>query len=187
MTGKLVIGLTGMPGAGKSVVVNAAKELSYDVIVMGDEVREEARKRGLKPTPENLGKIMLELRRTEGETVIAKRCIPKIKTSVKGKIIIDGVRSLKEVEEFKKHFPRFSLIAVFASPKTRFKRLYNRGRSDDPKNWEIFRERDLRELSVGLGNVIALADHIIVNEEEIYKAKRLAKEILKKVESEWTE
>ena len=187
MTSKLVIGLTGMPGAGKSVVVNAAKELSYDVIVMGDEVREEARKRGLKPTPENLGKIMLELRRTEGETVIAKRCIPKIKASVKERIIIDGVRSLKEVEEFKKHFPRFSLIAVFASPKTRFKRLYNRGRSDDPKNWELFRERDLRELSVGLGNVIALADHIIVNEEEIDKAKRSAKEILKKVESEWTE
>ena len=176
-----------MPGAGKSVVVNAAKELSYDVIVMGDEVREEARKRGLKPTPENLGKIMLKLRRTEGETVIAKRCIPKIKASVKERIIIDGVRSLKEVEEFKKNFPRFSLIAVFASPKTRFKRLYNRGRSDDPKNWEIFRERDLRELSVGLGNVIALADHIIVNEEEIDKAKRSAKEILKKVESEWTE
>lgn len=185
MNGKLVVGLTGMPGAGKSVVVRAAEELGYDVIVMGDEVREEARKRSLKPTPENLGKIMLELRRTEGETVIARRCIQKVKASAKEKIIIDGVRSLREVEEFKRHFSKFSLIAVFASPETRFKRLYKRGRSDDPKNWRIFHGRDLRELSVGLGEVIALADHTIVNEDRVENAKRSARKILKKVESKW--
>lgn len=182
---KLVIGLAGMPGAGKSIVVNVAKEGGYKIVVMGDEVREEAEKRNMEPTPKNLGKIMLELRQSEGEAVIAKRCIPKIEKATEQKIVIDGVRSLSEVEEFKKHFPCFHLIAVHASPETRFKRLYHRKRSDDPKNWEIFHERDMRELSVGLGNAVAMAEHIIVNERELEVVKDKIRELLRKVEEKW--
>ena len=182
---KLVIGLAGMPGAGKSTVVNVAKEGGCKVVVMGDVVREEAEKRSMKPTPKNLGKIMLELRRMEGEAVIAKRCIPKIEKVMEQKVVIDGVRSLSEVEEFKKHLHRFSLIAVHASPETRFKRLYRRKRSDDPKNWEIFHERDMRELRVGLGNALAMAEHMIVNEGGLEVVKDKIREVLRKVEERW--
>lgn len=182
---KLVIGLAGMPGAGKSTVVNVAREEGYKIIVMGDEVREEAEKRNMKPIPKNLGKLMLELRRMEGEAVIAKRCTPKIEKAMEQKVVIDGIRSLSEVEEFKKHFPRFNLIAVHASPETRFKRLYHRKRSDDPKNWEIFHERDMRELRVGLGNAIAMAEYIIVNEGELKVVKDNIREVLRKVEEKW--
>jgi dephospho-CoA kinase len=184
-TEKLVVGLAGMPGAGKSVVVNVAKESGYSVVVMGDEVREEAKKRNVEPTPENLGKIMLELRLMEGEAVIAKRCIPKIEGETAHKIIVDGIRSLKEVEEFKKHFPRFVLVAVHSSPETRFKRLYHRQRSDDTKKWEIFHERDLRELSVGLGNAIAMAEYMIVNEEKLEVVRGEVREILRRIEEKW--
>lgn len=182
---KLVVGLAGMPGAGKSVVVNVARASGYGVVVMGDEVREEAQRRGLEPTPENLGRIMLELRRLEGEAVIARRCISKILGKTESKIIVDGVRSLAEVEEFKRHFPKFTLIAVHSSSETRFKRLFHRQRSDDPKNWEIFYERDMRELSVGLGNVIAMAEYMIVNEESLEAAKKQAALVLKRVEEKW--
>lgn len=179
---KLVVGLAGMPGAGKSVVVNVAKKNGYGVVVMGDEVRQEAKKRNLQPTPENLGKVMLELRRTEGEATIAKKCIPKIQRETNQKIIIDGIRSLSEVEEFKRHFPIFTLIAVHASPETRFKRLYHRQRSDDPKNWKIFHERDLRELSVGLGNAIATAEYMVVNDEKLEFVRERIQKVLRKVE-----
>lgn len=40
MNTKLVMGLAGMPGAGKSVVVNVAKANGYDIVVMGNIVRE---------------------------------------------------------------------------------------------------------------------------------------------------
>ena len=59
---KLVIGLAGMPGSGKSVVVDTARELGYDIVVMGDVIRQETAKRGLELTPQNVGKVMLELR-----------------------------------------------------------------------------------------------------------------------------
>jgi len=185
MNDRLVIGLAGMPGAGKSVVVNVAKESGYGVVVMGDVVREEAKKRGMKPSLENLGKIMLELREREGKSVIAKRCIPKIEKTKESKVIVDGIRSLNEVEEFKKHFPKFTLIAIQASPETRFKRLYRRRRTDDPASWRIFHERDRRELSVGLGEAITAAEHTIINEGELGVVKEKIKEVLKKVEEKW--
>jgi len=182
---KLVVGLAGMPGAGKSVVVNVAKAHGYGVVVMGDEVREEAERRGLEPTPENLGRIMLELRRLEGEAVIAKRCVPKILAVRENKVIVDGIRSLAEVEEFRRNFLKFTLVAVHAPPETRFRRLFHRQRSDDPKSWEVFHERDMRELRVGLGNAIALADYMIVNEEGLEAAKGKAAEILRRIEAKW--
>ena len=186
MSNNLIIGLAGMPGAGKSAVVTVAKGKGYGIVVMGNVVREEAERRHLESTPENLGKIMLELRQKEGNSAIAKKCIPKIDAAKEQKIIVDGIRSLSEVEEFKKHSPKFTLIAIHSSPETRFGRLYRRQRSDDPKNWEIFHERDVRELSVGLGNAIAMAEYMIVNEEDLSKAKNKAAEILKKVEAKWT-
>jgi len=185
MNDKLVIGLAGMPGSGKSVVVAVAKGRSYGVVVMGDVVREEAERRCLEPSPENLGRIMLELRQKEGESAIAKRCIPEIEKAKEQKVIVDGVRSLAEVEEFKKHFLKFSLVAIHSSPETRFKRLYRRQRSDDPENWEIFHERDMRELSVGLGEAIATAEYTIVNEEKLDVVKEKIKEVLRKVEEKW--
>ncbi|MEM2972510.1 MAG: AAA family ATPase [Candidatus Bathyarchaeia archaeon] len=186
MKDKLVVGVVGMPGAGKSVVAEVAIENGYGVVVMGDVVREEAKKRSLEPIPENLGKIMLELRRSEGANVIAKRCIPKIENARESKIIVDGIRSLAEAEEFRRFFPKFTLVAVHASPETRFKRLYSRQRSDDPKNWEIFHERDMRELSVGLGEAIAMAEHLIMNEGSLKAVKREVKKVLMKVEAKWT-
>lgn len=182
---KLVVGLVGMPGAGKSVVVNVAKAKGYGVVVMGDEVREEAKRRNLEPTPENIGYIMLEMRRLEGEATVAKRCLSKILMKPEEKVIVDGVRSLKEVEEFRKNFSRFVLVAVHSSPQTRFRRLFNRQRSDDPKNLEIFRERDMRELGVGLGNAIAMAEHMIVNEGSLNSMKRKAEKILERIEAKW--
>jgi len=185
MDDKLIVGLAGMPGSGKSIIVKVAKECGYDVVVMGDVIREEAERRCLEPNPENLGKIMLELRRSEGNAVIAKRCIPKIQKTAKSKVIVDGIRGLSEVEEFKESFSKFSFVAVHSSPETRFKRIYRRRRSDDPETWEVFHERDVRELSVGLGDAIAMAEWVIVNEVELEVLKQEVREILRRVEKKW--
>jgi dephospho-CoA kinase len=182
---KLVVGLAGMPGSGKSLALNVATESGYDIVIMGNIIREEAKRRSLEPSPENIGKIMLELRQTEESSVIAKRCVPKIENAKGHRIFVDGIRSLAEVEEFRKHFPSFTLIAMHSSPETRFKRLNQRQRSDDPNDQEIFNERDNRELSVGLGNAIAMAEHMIINEEDSQTTKRRIKETLRKVEEKW--
>ena len=180
MKERIVLGVAGMPGAGKGTFREIVQEMGYPVVVMGDEIREETKQRNLRPTPENLGMIMLKLREEEGPAAIAKRCIPKMEKA-KEKFVVEGIRSLHEVDEFKKHFPNFTLVAIHASPETRFRRLFQRKRSDDPKRWETFRERDLRELDVGIGAAIATADRMIVNEESKAQLKRKTREVLKEV------
>ena len=183
---KLVIGLTGMPGSGKSLVVQAAQTLGYGVVTMGDVVREETAKQGLEPTPANIGKVMLELRKTNGDKVIAEKCIPKIVDLQNTRVTVDGLRSYIEVETFQKHLANFVLVAVHASPKTRFDRLSTRGRSDDPKTWEVFHERDMRELNVGIGYAVALAEYVIINDGTREELNSKAAEVFKKAEASWT-
>jgi dephospho-CoA kinase len=183
-TNKIVIGLTGMPGAGKGEVVQAAKLQGYAVVVMGDVIREETKLRGLELNPQNVGKVMLKLREEDGANVIAQKCVPKIEQSGL-KVIIDGLRSYAEAEVFKANFPSFTLVAVHAAPEVRFERLHARGRSDDSANFEVFHERDMRELSVGMGVAIALSQFVIVNDGSIDEVKCRVKAVLQRIEEKW--
>jgi len=187
MKEKIVVGVTGMPGAGKGVIREIVRRMGYPVVVMGDEIREEAKRRNRKPTPENLGRIMLKLREEQGPAAVAKRCITKMKRGEDKVVVVEGIRSPQEVNEFKKHFSNFALIAIQASPKTRFRRLFQRKRSDDPGSWEIFMERDLREVDVGVELAIAVADHLIVNEGTKAQMKRRTREVLREVLGKWIE
>ena len=183
---KIVVGLAGMPGSGKSLVVETARELGYAIVIMGDVIREETLKLGLDLTPQNVGKVMLQLRADGGVTVVAQKCIPKIEAKENNKVLIDGLRSLYEVEAFKTHFAKFSIVAVHASPEIRFARISNRRRSDDSNGWVVFHERDMRELSVGLGNVIAMAEQIIINDSSVDEVKNRIAESLRRIEHKWT-
>ncbi len=46
----LIIGLTGMPGAGKTTVANYLSQKGIPLLLMGDVVREAAETDGLEPT-----------------------------------------------------------------------------------------------------------------------------------------
>ncbi|MDI9644745.1 MAG: AAA family ATPase [Candidatus Verstraetearchaeota archaeon] len=157
--------ITGMPGSGKSLVSEAAKSMGLTVLSMGDVIRDEAKSRGIAITPESLGSLMLRLREEEGEGVVAKKCFERAK-GMGTPVVVEGLRSLEELTYFRESGDVL-VVAVHASPKTRFKRLLKRGREDDPKDWKTFEERDMRELRVGLGSVIALADVVLVNEGPI--------------------
>ena len=180
MVKKRIIGIVGMPGSGKGIVNTVGKAIGLPVVVMGDVVREETAKRGLESTPKNMRKIMLEIRHVEGPAVVAKRCIPKIQESSTDVVVVEGVRSLDEVEEFKKSF-NFTLVSVLASPKTRFRRLYKRRRTDDPASWRVFLERDQVELEVGVGSAIAMADYAIINEGGLAQFKKKIRDLLKRL------
>ena len=178
-----VIAIVGMPGAGKGLVSEAARSRGIPVLVCGDVVREETERRGLAPTPENMGCVMLAMRSEEGPAVVAERLIPKIASFTSPVVIVEGVRSMAEVDALRRNHT-VAIVAVHASPRTRYQRLSSRGRSDDPKSWEDFSERDSRELSVGIGNVIALAQEMLVNEASIDDLKAASELVISKVMQE---
>lgn len=162
MLNKLLVCLTGMPGAGKSTIADGLKSKGYEIINLGNAVREEAKKRNLDPTRENLGKLMLELRENNGSGAIAELAKPIIESSNANVLLIDGVRSNDEIQVLRK-LGTVKLLAIHASTDTRFNFLQKRGRSDDPQTKEHFNERDDREIGVGVSNSIALSDFAISN------------------------
>jgi dephospho-CoA kinase len=160
----LIIAITGMPGAGKSTVARALEGLGPRTIAMGDMIREETSRRGLPLDDKNMGMVMQEMRGKYGAGAVAELCLRSIRSKQgEAAVIIDGIRSVAEVELFRTAGD-VKLIAVVASPRRRFELLTARGRTDAPMDLTSFKARDDRELSIGIGNAIALADEAIVNE-----------------------
>ena len=151
-----------MPGSGKSSIISALKASGLEALNLGDGVRAEAKRRNLEPTGDNLGKLMLELREKNGPGAIAELLTEPIKNSKAKVIVIDGVRSTAEIEVLK-NVGSVKLLSIDASTDTRYKFLRARGRSDDPETREKYEERAKRELGVGIGESIAIADETISN------------------------
>jgi dephospho-CoA kinase len=165
-----VLAITGQPGSGKTTAIDAIRDLGL-VITMGDVVRNEARKRKLELSGINIGKIAKQLREEKGPAIIAEKCVNLIKNKNEEVIFIDGIRSLSEIEIFRKYW-KFPIIAIIVDEEIRFNRLFERGRRDDPKTLEELIERDKRENQFGLGEVIQKADYIIHNNSTIEVLKK---------------
>ncbi|RLF04135.1 MAG: dephospho-CoA kinase [Thermoprotei archaeon] len=172
-----LICLTGMPGAGKTVVAEIARSMGLKVYSMGDVVREEVLKEKGYLSWEEIKRVMFELRQKEGPKAIAKRVTKALMRDTWEIVVIEGVRSLDEIEEFKT-IGKVVVLAIHSSPIDRYIRLKNRAREGDPKSFEELQERDFKELSLGLGNVIALADYMIVNDGTLEDFKEEAKKVL---------
>jgi dephospho-CoA kinase len=188
MPKRLIVCLTGMPGAGKSSVASFLKEKGFSVVTMGDVIREEASRQGLEPTDINLGKMMLKLRQDLGPGAVGQIVLQKLAREEEGSnsnnaVVIDGIRSIAEVEILKKA-GHVRLLAIHASQDTRLKHLRKRGREDAPSDGDEFTGRDKRELSVGVSEAIALANEMISNNDlTLEQLKQRAYDIVK----EWLE
>jgi dephospho-CoA kinase len=181
---RLVICLTGMPGAGKSTAAETAEAIGFKVFRMGDDVRMEAEKRNITPTDENLGAIMLQLRQSGGIVAIAALCKQRIEKDKSTLILIDGVRNVNEFFEFRK-LGRAVLVSIHTTPERRFQFLQARGRSDSPQSFQNFEARDRRELTVGIGEAIALADEVIVNSGSLSELKQKTSALFKKLKQDF--
>ncbi len=171
-----VLCLTGMPGCGKEEFVLVARDLRFSVVRMGDAVREEASCQGHGTSDEAIGGFAHREREAHGYGVWAERTLPRI---VGERVLVDGLRGSAELEVFRKAFGEsLRVVAVHASPRVRFARLRARNRSDAPASWDEFLVRDRRELAWGLGDMIATADFLIVNEEDLGPFRARSREVL---------
>lgn len=174
---RTILVIVGMPGAGKSLASGVAKSLGMPVFVSGDIIRAEAKRRVLKPSKENLGRLMLNLRKEEGMGAVAKRLVSIIDARKEHYVVYEGARNIEEIDELRNRY-RVVTVAIHASRESRFERLLKRKRSDRPRNQEDFSERDERELKVGVGKVIALADRAVENEDTKEDLKRRMRRVL---------
>ena len=100
----------------------------------------------------------------------------------KGNVIGDGLYSWSEYKTLKEKYKKnLIIIAVYASPKTRYQRLENRAakHGDDPKmKYRSFSKKDaeIRDYAeienIEKGGPIAMADYTFVNEGTIEELKQ---------------
>lgn len=156
-----ILCLAGMPGSGKTTVAHAIEDMGFYYISLGDVIREETILRGLEVNDRNCGVVMKDLRKKLGPHAVAQLSLKNFPKD-KNLIVVDGIRSVHEVQVYRK-IGKTRLLAIHASPERRYGFLISRGRKDAPVSREDFDLRDRRELEVGVGNAIALSDEIISN------------------------
>lgn len=166
--------IIGMPGSGKDEFAIVAREMGIEVVNMGDIVREFTAE--MNEPISRSGEVASLERERNGKDIWAIRTIKKIKSKL---VVIEGIRNTEEIDRFRKDLDVGLVVGISSGRETRYNRLLKRGREDDPKNMEEFTARENRELSWGIGNVLATADYYICNDLSIEYFRNKVREFLK--------
>ena len=159
-----LICITGPPGSGKSFIASVGERMGLKVYAMGDVVRKEAMKRYGKFDKDIVGRLAKKLREEYGEEAVANLLVENIlREELEEEIIIDGIRSPREIDVFKKYFDVI-VVGVIASRSTRYERILNRKRRDDIEGIDDFMEREEREIAFGVMDALFRSDVYFFNE-----------------------
>ena len=169
-----LVAVVGMAGAGKTEVARLFCAGGFARVRFGDITDEMVKSRGLPLSEENERRVREELRREHGMAAYAILNQPRIDAALEdGNVVVDGLYSWEEYLYFKEHYRQaFLVVAVTASPRTRYARLA--GRAIRPLTAPEAASRDRAEIeNLAKAGPIVMADYTIINEttlEELAKA-----------------
>ena len=177
-----VLGTVGLPGSGKGELAAVAREAGLPVVTMGDVIRRACRDRGRDPATDH-GDVAKTLREENGPAAIAERSLPLVEAAIDESdaetVVVDGLRSMVEVEAFDDAFgDAFRVVSVEAPFDLRAERLDARGRDATDSDLEALRARDERELGFGMGEVMEAADYRIENTGSLEAFQEQVRELL---------
>lgn len=161
-----IIAVVGMPGSGKSEAAKLFAEKGYYRVYFGDVTFEEMKRLGLAVNPLNEQTTRERIRKEQGMDAYAKLSLSNIKTGLKkvGKIVIESMYSFEEYKFLKDRFgSNFVVLAIMASPSTRYERL--KTRKIRPMTAQECRNRDIAQIdNLHQAGPIAMADFVVINE-----------------------
>lgn len=172
----MILCITGMPGSGKSVAAEILGNMGFEIIEMGDSIRAEMKSKKIEITNENMRNFAISIREKYGNDIVARLTAKRIKKLHKNKnVAIIGVRNADELAYFKKIFSSFSTVEIYAPRKSRYERMEERGRDDDPKSYREFMFREKKEEKLGMSSAIRSTDYVVLNTGSIADLKRSLK------------
>lgn len=139
----MIIGLTGKNASGKGEVAKFLESRGFQYRSLSDVLRDELKRRHMKPTRHHLTRTGNELREKYGPAALAERILKTLSESQN--YVIDSFRNPGEVETFRRLRSGFVLWAVVASPPIRFRRIRARRRENDPRTLAQFLAVEKRE------------------------------------------
>jgi len=174
-----VVSIVGMAGSGKSEVAGVFENNGFKKVRFGGITDEEIKKRGLKLNEENERRVRQQLRQEHGMAAYAKLNLPKIDAWLKSSdVVVDGLYSWEEYTLLKGRYgDDFHVVAVWASPGTRYERLGKR--QVRPLTAKEAASRDVAELeNTNKGGPIAMADFTIINETSLKDLEKETEKVL---------
>jgi len=180
----MILGVSGLNGAGKGEVVRFLEARSFYAHSLSDVIRDELRERGLEESRELMIETGNAIRAADGPGGLAKRLAAQLVSD--RNYVIDSVRHPAEVELLRALTGRFRLIWVDADEAVRLERIRARARSGDPTTLEDLRRLEGAELgsddpnSQQLLAVRELADFSVDNAGNLDDLHEALQEILER-------
>ncbi len=176
-----IIGIAGAFGSGKSTAADYLETKGYAKISLSKFLEDALVYSGEKEvTRKKLQDLGNTWREKHGAGVLAMRAIEYIKDKKIEKVVVEGFRNIKEVEEFR-GFGNFKLIGLFVNRDVRYNRLKNLKRREKLTP-ELFEKLDYRDMGIGekeaglqVAVCVAISDIFIENNES-------EKEMFQKIE-----
>ncbi len=173
-----IIGITGSFGSGKSTAADLLVSRGYTKIVLSKFLEDALTYSGEKEiTRKKLQDLGNSWREMHGAGVLGKKAVEHINEKKLGKVVVEGIRNIKEIEELRK-LGEVVLVALLVDRSIRYKRLINLKRREKLTP-ELFEKLDLRDMGVGekdtglqVAVCIALSDIFIENnktEKELFE------------------
>lgn len=170
-----VITTVGYPGAGKSIVADIAAKNGYEVVTMGDYIRDKAHEQiphkiqnaqandTDKTVSDVIGDFATQMRSEHGEDIVARW----VYNDICGKnvdILIDGIRSIESVALFRDQIDSFEVVFIHTPAHNRLEYITDRNRDNEGTfTAEDLIQRDKRESRWGVNDVIMVSDKTIHN------------------------
>jgi dephospho-CoA kinase len=161
---KIIWAIVGLAGAGKTATAAYLAAKGYPVLRFGDITDRGLKRLGQALTEQNERIYRENLRKRLGMAAYAIKVEPRLKKALTHHqaVVLDGLYSWEEYLYLLPRFPGLKLVAVYARPKVRYRRLAERQvRRLTP---DQARARDIAEIEqLHKAGPIALADFLVDN------------------------
>lgn len=181
----MIVGITGPIASGKSVLAEMLVERGFIRLTLSEEVREEAKVRGIPIERTALQNLGNDLRVKHGNGYWACRVLAK--TVPNKNYVIEGIRNPGEIKELRKE-RNFILIGVTAPEDLRLCWILKRTKDSDPKTLEGIRAIDRRDRGIGEAThgqqseaCFAMADTYIINNTTLDDLRLKAAELVEEL------
>lgn len=172
---KIVLAVVGLSGAGKSEATNyILKKTNWPKVYFGQITFDEMARQKLEINEINERATREGLRKKYGMGAYAVLSVPKIKELMETAegVVIESLYSWEEYCEIRKEFGnQFKVLAIWASPETRVKRMSLR--PERPLTPIEVESRDFSQIeNLHQAGPIARADAMVINEETFEELSR---------------